>query len=55
MSILKFTKRTVVLLEPETYAALSERAERSGLSIGELVRRAVRAALELEKKAEGKS
>jgi hypothetical protein len=42
MSILKFTKRTVVLLEPEIYAALSERAVRSGLSIGELVRRAIK-------------
>src|ERR1700677_3037238 len=41
-SKLKFTKRTVVLLEPEIYAAISERAQRSGLSIGELVRRAIK-------------
>jgi predicted HicB family RNase H-like nuclease len=52
MSILKFTKRTVVLLEPEIYAAISERAQRSGLSIGELVRRAIKQSIAAESAAE---
>jgi predicted HicB family RNase H-like nuclease len=51
MSVLKFTKRTVILLEPEIHAALSERALRSGLSIGELIRRAI---AEAQQKAESK-
>jgi hypothetical protein len=45
MSILKYTKRTVLLLEPETHAALCARAKRAGLSIGEIIRRSILARL----------
>ena len=40
---MELTKKTTILLSPDLHRKLSQLAERSGLSLGELVRRACEA------------